>query len=324
MKKRKSSILPIILLFIVGLAILLYPSFSNWWNTRRSESLMVNYENIVNNISEEDLGKYWEEANRYNKSIVGNVLPDAFAEEEANSPNAYYETILNVAGDGFMGTVEIPVINVKLPIYHYTTEEVLQKGVGHLPGSSLPIGGESTHSVLSAHRGLPSAKLFTDLDKVQEGNVFYLHVLNETLAYQVDLIKVIEPTDTSDLSIIEGKDYCTLFTCTPYAVNSHRLLVRGYRIPYTEEGYISETNATAGMGDTNVLVIRILCVILGILIAAIIAWFLNRKNKKKPVVVPVVKEEEKEEEVIQPVVQDVPHKKRALPYISEVNHDQKK
>lgn len=315
MKKRKQSIVPIILLFVVGLAILLYPSFSDWWNRRRAESLMVTYEDVVNQINDEDLESYREEAYRYNQSLVGNVLPDAFAEEEANRPNAYYETILNVAGDGFIGTVEIPVIDVKLPIYHYTTEEVLEKGVGHLPGSSLPIGGESTHSVLSAHRGLPSAKLFTDLDKVQEDNIFYIHVLKETLAYQVDLIKVIEPTETEDLSIVEGEDLCTLFTCTPYAVNSHRLLVRGHRIPYTEEQYNEEMNATAGMGDKTVLIIRILCVVLGILIAAIIAWFLNRK-KKKPKVVAGIKEEK--EEVKQPL------EKRALPYISEVKHDQKK
>ena len=307
MKKRKNSILPIILLFILGFAILLYPTFSDWWNQRRAESLMVEYENVVRELDTTELEEQKRLANQYNAGLVGNVLPDAFAEEEANSPNAIYEAVLNPAGDGYMGTVEIPVINVKLPIYHYTTEEVLEKGVGHLPGSSLPVGGESTHSVLSAHRGLPSAKLFTDLDKVQEGNTFYIHVLGETLAYKVDFIEVIEPTDTKDLSIIEGKDLCTLFTCTPYAVNSHRLLVRGYRIPYTEEQYQEELQSIAGQGDTTVLLIRILCVVIGLIIAAIIAWFMNRRiNKKTPSVVPVVKEEEEEKTTEEEKQEDKP------------------
>ena len=221
------------------------------------------------------------EAQAYNNSLVGVKVPDAFAYEEANKPNDAYELLLNLAGDGYMCSVEIPVIDIKVPVYHYTTEEVLQKGAGHLPGSSLPIGGDSCHTVLSAHRGLPSAKLFTDLDRVSEGDVFYIHVLNETLAYEVDLIKVIEPTDTSDLEIIKGKDYATLFTCTPYAVNSHRLLVRGHRVPYSEEQYLTEQNKT-GKINNNMFIMRIVCVLLGIELALLIVYIGKRlQNKKK-------------------------------------------
>lgn len=313
MNKQLKEKLLYVLLFILGLAILLYPYFSDWWNKRRAESLMVEYDQIVSQMNTEDLEAIKKNAQWYNASLVGNVLPDAFAEEEANSPNEEYEAILNVGGDGYMATVEIPVIDVKLPVYHYTTEEVLEKGVGHLPGSSLPIGGVNTHSVLSAHRGLPSAKLFTDLDRVSKGDVFYIHVLGETLAYEVNFIEVIEPTDTKDLSIVEGQDLCTLFTCTPYAVNSHRLLVRGYRVPYTDEQYASEVDKQPGSGDRTVLMIRILCVVAGILIAALIAWFLNRKNKPKGA------GKKNKEEVVLPL------EKRALPYISEVKkHGRKK
>ena len=287
MKRKKSSNLLILLLFILGLGILLYPSFSNWWNQRRAESLMVQYEEVIEQLDTKTIDSMRQDARQYNAGLIGNVLPDAFAEEEANSPNVDYEGILNVSGDGFMGTVEIPVINVHLPIYHYTTEEVLEKGVGHLPGSSVPVGGESTHSVLSAHRGLPSAKLFTELDLVKEGDVFYLHVLGEVLAYQVNYIRVIEPTDTSDLAIIEGEDLCTLFTCTPYAVNSHRLLVRGTRIPYSEEQYQEELTHSSEPRSWTSYGIRILCVLLGLLIAALLAWLMTRKDRK-PAHIPFV------------------------------------
>ena len=173
-----------------------------------------------------------------------------------------------------MGTVEIPVINVSLPIFHYTTEEVLEKNTGHLAGSSMPVGGESTHAILSAHRGLPSARLFTD--------VFYIHVLGETLAYEVDLIKVIEPTDTDNLSIVVGEDLVTLFTCTPYAVNTHRLLVRGHRIPYTIEQYKEETNKiTIDRINIGLLALRILSVIIGIGIAFLIMYFRRKREKEK-------------------------------------------
>lgn len=270
----------IILLFVVGFGILFYPSFSNWWNERRNAALMASYEETIQNIDRSELDKEKLRAETYNQTLIGNVLPDAFATEEANHPNTDYESILNLSGDGSMGTIEIPVIKVRLPLFHYTTDEVLEKGVGHLPGSSLPVGGESTHSVLSAHRGLPSAKLFTDLDRVKEGDMFYLHVLGETLAYEVDYIKVIEPTDTSDLGIIEGQDLSTLFTCTPYAVNSHRLLVRGHRVPYAEEKYLEEVGKFSAPRVSSV-VIRILCVVLGVLLAFVILVVMRLLQRKK-------------------------------------------
>lgn len=278
--KRNNNNLKIILLFILGLLVLLYPTISNKWNEERNKKLMVTYDESIAQVDTKDIDKALLEASEYNKTLIGTVVPDAFAYEEANKPNDKYEQLLNLTGSGYMCSVEIPVIDVKLPVYHYTTEEVLEKGAGHLPGSSLPVGGESTHSVLSAHRGLPSAKLFTDLDRVSEGDVFYIHVLNDTLAYEVDLIKVIEPTDTKDLAIEEGKDYVTLFTCTPYAVNSHRLLVRGHRIPYDETQYIVETNKTASI-NTNMLIMRIVCVVLGIELAFAIIYISKQIQKKK-------------------------------------------
>ena len=282
MKKKGSSILSIILLFIIGLAILLYPSFSNWWNERRAQSLITEYDEVIQTIDTSTIDEIREKAHLYNKSLIGTLLPDAFAEEEANSPNPLYETILNPAGTGYMGTIEIPVINVTLPIYHYTTEEVLQTNTGHLAGSSVPVGGESTHSVLSAHRGLPSAKLFTDLDRVYEGDIFYIHVLGDTLAYVVDQINVVEPTETDGLSIEIGEDLVTLITCTPYAVNSHRLLVRGHRVPYTPEQYAQESNKiTIDRIDKWLIVFRVLSVVAGIGIAFIIMFIRNKRANKK-------------------------------------------
>lgn len=282
MKKKGSSILSIILLFIIGLAILLYPSFSNWWNERRAQSLITEYDEVIQTIDTSTIDEIREKAHLYNKSLIGTLLPDAFAEEEANSPNPLYEMILNPAGTGYMGTIEIPVIDVRLPIFHYTTEEVLLNNTGHLAGSSVPVGGESTHSVLSAHRGLPSAKLFTDLDRVYEGDIFYIHVLGETLAYEVDNIKVVEPTNTDGLSIITGEDLVTLITCTPYAVNSHRLLVRGRRIPYSVEQYTQETNKISiDRIDKWLVVFRILSVVAGVGIAFLIMYVRNKRNQEK-------------------------------------------
>lgn len=279
MKRRVISLIGVIALFVVGLGILLYPSFSNWWNTRRANMLIVEYDESIAEMDSGDIDYIRDVARAYNSTLLGNVLPDAFAELQL-PPDNTYDNMLDPTGTGYMGTVEIPKININLPIYHYTTEEVLEKGAGHLAGSSLPIGGESTHSVLSAHRGLPSAKLFTDLDRVDIGDNFYIHVLEETLAYQVDQILVVEPDHTEDLSIVEGEDYCTLLTCTPYAVNSHRLLVRGHRVPYTEEQYQEDSKQIALPSGPSVL-IRILCVIIGLAIAFLIVFLLRRRKRKK-------------------------------------------
>ena len=279
MKRRTYSLVGMIALFIAGLAILLYPSFSDWWNTRRANSLIVEYEQVVTEMETDDTENLRKTAAAYNETLLGKRLPDAFAELQL-PPDATYESMLNPAGNGFMGTVDVPAIKQNLPIFHYTTPEILEKGAGHLAGSSLPVGGDSTHCVVTAHRGLPSAKLFTDLDRIKEGDVFYLHTLGETLAYEVDQIKTVEPSQTEDLSIVRGKDYCTLVTCTPYAVNTHRLLVRGHRIPYEEEEYQKQLKQSAAPSATSVA-IRILCVIIGIVLALLIILISSRRGKKK-------------------------------------------
>ncbi|EOS73305.1 sortase [Dorea sp. 5-2] len=239
---RKISAFLFGLLFLVGFGILAYPTISNQWNTYRQSRLISNYDNVVKEMAEEDFEQEWEAARSYNQTFEKNsIRSDIFGLEESDDieGTAYWQ-VMNVAGDGIMGYVTIPKINVKLSIYHGTDEDVLQTGVGHLNGTKLPIGGESNHSVLSAHRGLPSAKLFTDIDQLKEKDRFYLHILNEDMAYEVDQILPMVDKDDYDaledaLKIEEGQDYVTLFTCTPYGVNSHRLLVRGHRVPYDGE-----------------------------------------------------------------------------------------
>lgn len=237
-------------LMIAGLSLLLYPLMANTWNNHVQSTLVNNYETAVESAIEEgsintvqELGK----ANTYNEELLPSILPDSFAEAEANGADDYYMSMLNANGDGIMGYIQIPSINVKLPIFHTSSEEVLQKGVGHLQGSSLPVGGPNTHSVLSAHRGLPSATLFTDLDKVQLGDDFFIIIMDEHLAYEVDSIDVVEPDDTSLLAVENGKDLCTLITCTPYGVNTQRLMVRGHRVAYTPELLADAETPTFGM-----------------------------------------------------------------------------
>lgn len=250
---------------IIGLLIIFYPNISDAWNTRRSQMLMTSYEETIGQIDDSKKEEILQNAYDYNKTLIGKGVPDIFIKEE-REPDPAYESLLNPSGDGVMGSVEIPCIRVKIPIWHYTDEETLQKGAGHLPGSSLPVGGEGSHSVITAHRGLQDKRLFTDLDRVKKGNLFYLRIMDETLAYEVDQILVVEPTETDALSVEEDKDYCTLLTCTPYAVNTQRLLVRGHRVPYTEETYQAETAAIAPPSASSVL-IRLLCVLIGLALA---------------------------------------------------------
>ena len=223
----------------------------------------------------------WERAHAYNEALLPSILPDSFAVAEASDePDEEYMACLNIAGDEMMGTVEIPKINIELPIYHTTDETVLERAAGHLEGSSLPVGGESTHAVISAHRGLPSASLFTDLDQLEEGDHFLLHVLDDTLAYEVDKISVVEPEETQDLAVEQGEDLVTLLTCTPYGVNSHRLLVRGHRVPYEPEAIADEQPPLFGTSlHTNYL----LWVLVGLLITGgFIAglYFYDKKRKQ--------------------------------------------
>lgn len=236
--KRKLSIILMSLIFLSGLGIMLYPVISNAYIEYKQKSVITNYEETVKEMPKDTINEELERASDYNKLLIGTaIVTDPFdpeAQKKLEESSDYFN-ILNLDEKGVMGYIVIPKINVNLPIYHGTSEEVLQKGVGHLQNTSLPVGGESTHAVLSGHTGLSSAKLFTDLDKLEEGNIFYIKTLGETFAYEVDQIKVVEPHETSDLLIESDKDYVTLVTCTPYSINTHRLLVRGTRVPYTEE-----------------------------------------------------------------------------------------
>lgn len=237
MKKKISAIL-FGLLFLVGFGILIYPTVSNQWNTYRQSQLISNYQSVVQDMTPEDFTQEWERAEAFNATITqNNLYSDVFGESTTDLQSTEYWKILNEAGDGIMGYLSIPKINIKLAIYHGTADDVLQTGVGHLNGTKLPIGGESTHCVVAAHRGLPSAKLFTDIDQLRNGDKFYIHVLDQVLAYEVDQILPMVDKDDHEtlenaLKIEEGKDQVTLFTCTPYGVNSHRLLVRGTRVAY--------------------------------------------------------------------------------------------
>lgn len=229
MRKHKTVIL-LTLGFLLGICILLYPAFSDFWNSKTQSRAITNYEAVLENLKPEDYTAIFDKAHAYNKALYETDYPL----RDYQQVLGYYDT-LRVTDNDMIGYVKIDRIGVELPIYHGTSEKVLNKGVGHLEGSSLPVGGENTHCVMSAHRGLPSSKLFTDLDRVEKGDTFQIIILDQVLTYQVDFIKVIEPTDVSDLQIIEGGDYCTLFTCTPYGINTHRLLVRGVRIETIKE-----------------------------------------------------------------------------------------
>ena len=228
--RRHKTVIFLTLGFLVGICILLYPAFSDFWNSKTQSRAITNYESVLENLKPEDNTAVFEEAYAYNKALYETDFPL----RDYKQVPGYYDT-LRVTNNDMIGYLKIDRIGVELPIYHGTSEKVLSKGVGHLEGSSLPVGGENTHSVMSAHRGLPSSKLFTDLDRIEKGDTFQIFILDQVLTYQVDFIKVIEPTDISDLQIIEGGDYCTLFTCTPYGINTHRLLVRGVRIETIKE-----------------------------------------------------------------------------------------
>ncbi len=281
MRKNAKNYIGFVLLFLVGLSILLYPTVSNMWNTYRDSQLISNYSSSVSSDgNSEKLDSMWKAAEEYNKKIKQESVPDAFSIRDGETDEEY-ESLLNLNGDGMMGYVEIPVIDQSIPIYHYTTEETLEKGAGHLFGSSLPVGGESTHAIISAHRGLPSAKLFTDLNLVEEGDVFYLHVLDQTLAYEVDQILTVLPDETESLGITEGEDYVTLITCTPYAVNTHRLLVRGHRIAYEEAKEIEKTEEKISGFTNPSAVMLFLCVVIGIVIAVVIVTVMKRFGDRR-------------------------------------------
>jgi len=222
---RKISTIVMLSLFFIGLSVLLYPAISSYWNSKTQSQVVESYENMLQNMNKEDTDAIFEEAERYNKSLFELQYPL----REYGKLQGYHQA-LNLNASGMMGYITIPTIGVELPIYHTVSESVLAFAAGHMEGTSLPIGGESTHSVLSAHRGLPNAKLFTDLNRVQLGDTFTITILDRVFLYQVDQILTVTPENTAEVQFVEGQDYCTLITCTPYGVNTHRLLVRGKQI----------------------------------------------------------------------------------------------
>ena len=243
MKKKSSNFITIllVLIFLAGLSLLLYPSVSDYWNSFHQSKAITQYAEQVAILDENQYGELWDAAADYNASLKDSTNHYILSDTQKHA----YEQLLNVSNTGVMGYIEIPSIQCSLPIYHGTEESVLQIAVGHLEWTSLPVGGESTHCVLSGHRALPSAKLFTDLDKIVVGDVFMLQILDEVLTYEVDQILIVEPQETADLQIIEGQDHCTLVTCTPYGINTHRLLVRGHRIDNLPEAKMVHVTADA-------------------------------------------------------------------------------
>ena len=271
---KKLSTVLLIATFVAGLSLLLYPTVSNYWNTLHASRAVATYVDAVQNMGEDKRREMLQKAIDYNKSLTSDnqrlTISSARRQE--------YESILDVDGNGMIGYIEIPNVNITLPVYHGTNDDVLQIAVGHLDWTSLPVGGTSTHCVLSGHRGLPSAKLFTNLDQVKEGDTFVIRVLDEVLTYEVDQIRIVEPAAVDDLTIENGKDYCTLVTCTPYGVNSHRLLVRGHRVENESESIrvTSEAIQIEPLIVAPAIAIPTLIIIFVLLIASS-----NKKKKKQ-------------------------------------------
>lgn len=242
-KKRSGMISTLILsaLFLLGVGILLYPTFSNWWNQMHATRAIASYIEAVEDLSDKDRAQMLEAAVAYNERLAREGIRFKLSDTEM----AEYRSLLDITGTGIMGYIQIPAISVSLPIYHTTGESVLQIAAGHLEGTSLPIGGENTHAALSGHRGLPSARLFTDLDRMRKGDIFTITVFDQTVTYRVDQIRIVLPHEVEELQIEEGADYCTLITCTPYAVNTHRMLVRGTRIDNLPEEEIVTVTSEA-------------------------------------------------------------------------------
>lgn len=280
-KKKKSNVvlnIIIALVFLAGAGVFLYPTISDMWNQYRNAQLVSKYEEAVTELSDNDYDRLWKEAKEYNAEHPVNAIVDAFEEEDT------YDRVLDPNGDGLMGSIEIPKIKARLAIYHGLSKTVLEKGVGHVEGTSLPIGGKSTHAVLAAHRGLPNAKLFTDLDQMEKGDIFILHILGKHLAYKVDQIKTVLPDETSDLDIIEGEDHVTLITCTPYGVNTHRLLVRGVRTKYVVEDTKNDETIPqklAVVDPKRVLAGGAAVLVVLILLIYLIVRHRDKKRKKK-------------------------------------------
>lgn len=274
--KKKSSFVTAILIaaLLAGALLLLYPTVSDYWNSFHQSRAIASYAEQVADLDDTTYDQIWTDARAYNETLDNSTSRFVMTEEQKK----IYEALLNIADNGVMGYIEIPKIKCNLPIYHGTDEAVLQIAIGHVQGSSLPAGGESTHCVLSGHRGLPSAKLFSDLDQLTEGDVFLLRVLDETLTYEVDQIRTVLPDELDDLAIEEGKEYCTLVTCTPYGINSHRLLVRGHRVE--NQASASTIRVTADAMQIEPLLIAPLVAVPMLLVLLVMVLIPHRTKKK--------------------------------------------
>lgn len=262
-----------VVLLLAGLSLLLYPTVSDYWNSLHQSRAIADYVESVAQMDDAEYDALWEAAREYNEALAQHSGALSSCSPDTQS----YEELLNISGLGIMGYIEIPDINCSLPIYHGTDDTVLQVAVGHLTWSSLPVGGESSHCVISGHRGLPSAKLFTDLDKLSKGDIFILRVLDEVLTYEVDQILTVEPNELDSLSITPGKDYCTLVTCTPYGINTHRLLVRGHRIENIEQS--DSIWVTAEAGQIDPLIVAPFAAI-PLLLVLLVMLFIPKKGRK--------------------------------------------
>ena len=275
MKKRLSTVI-LVLVFLTGLSLLLYPTVSDYWNSFHQSRAIASYDSEVAALDNTDYETLWTAAQDYNRRLARQENPLVQSEEDL----AEYEDLLNLDGTGAMGYIEIPELKVSLPIYHGVDEGVLQVAVGHIPGTSLPTGGEGTHCVLSGHRGLPSAKLFTNLDQLCEGDTFLLRVLDETLTYEVDQILIVEPHEVEPLAIDPGQDYCTLVTCTPYGINTHRLLVRGHRVANAETESASDVRVTADAIQIDTTAVAPLVAVPLLLLLLLGMLFKTRKHRR--------------------------------------------
>lgn len=277
-KEQKVNII-LCLVILIGIGLISYPSVSDWWNRFHQTRAVASYAAAVSQMKTEDYNRLFAEADDYNRKLAGTGMKWSMTDEEIQE----YNSILDISENGIMGYIDIPRIRQTLPIYHGTDDAVLQIAIGHLAGTSLPVGGDSTHCVVSGHRGLPSARLFTDLDRLIVGDIWTMTVLNRTVTYEVDQIRIVEPEDLSELQIVQGSDYCTLLTCTPYGINTHRLLVRGHRIPNLD----GDANVTAdAMQVDQTLVAMVVAVIILLILVIILLivsskWYRDRRDRRE-------------------------------------------
>ena len=274
MKKKDFSTIALIIVFFVGVSVLLYPTVSDYWNSLHQSQAIATYADSVEKMDEQDYEKLWDAAVSYNQKLFQSGHGLGLKDEEKEE----YNELLDVSGTGIMSYVEIPKIKCSIPIYHGTDEGVLQIAVGHIEVSSLPVGGLNTHCVLSGHRGLPSAKLFSNLDKLEEGDIFMIRTLDQTLTYEVDQIRIVLPDEVEDLKVEEGKDLCTLVTCTPYGINIHRLLVRGHRVANQEEAEAVRVTADAMLVDNRIVA---MCIAVPVLVLLLIYVAFGGRRRKR-------------------------------------------